>query len=202
MSQGATVVAVTSGANMNFDTLRRVSELADAGGRAEATLATTLAEAPGAFLAFVASATGGTDLQITELKYRAAAAAGGPAHVLWGAGVRGPDELAAVITRLADAGMPTLDLSGVEAAQVHLRHLVGGRAGTGVADELIIQVRQDGGHVRASVRPRPGPFALSPTYPTLPLHPIPTHLTTLRSTSRSAPVRFWRSCARCRRAGT
>lgn len=34
----------------------------------------------------------------------------------------------ALKARLGDAGMPTQDLSGVEDAMVHLRHMVGGRA--------------------------------------------------------------------------
>ncbi len=42
--QGATVVCVTSGANMNFDRLRLVSELAGVGARQEAMLATTIPE--------------------------------------------------------------------------------------------------------------------------------------------------------------
>jgi threonine dehydratase len=43
-AQGETVVAVTSGANMNFDRLRLVSELAQVGARREAMLATTIPE--------------------------------------------------------------------------------------------------------------------------------------------------------------
>ena len=42
--QGSTVVAVTSGANMNFDRLRLVSELAQVGAQREAMLATTIPE--------------------------------------------------------------------------------------------------------------------------------------------------------------
>ena len=68
--QGKTVVAVTSGANMNFDRLRLVSELADIGARREAMLAVTIPEQPGAFRAFVDAALGDTDIQVTEFKYR------------------------------------------------------------------------------------------------------------------------------------
>lgn len=146
-----TVVAIASGANMNFDTLRRVSELADAGGLEEATLATTIPERPGAFAAFIQAALGDggggngatpppSPLAITELKYRRGG--DGPAHVLWGAGVRSPAELEAVVARLAAAGCPTADLSACDAAQLHLRHLVGGRAGGAVplSDETIYTV--------------------------------------------------------------
>ncbi|KAJ6801012.1 threonine dehydratase biosynthetic, chloroplastic-like [Iris pallida] len=42
--KGETVVAITSGANMNFDRLRLVTELADVGRKREAVLATFLPE--------------------------------------------------------------------------------------------------------------------------------------------------------------
>lgn len=50
--EGANVVAVTSGANMNFDRLRLVTELADVGRRREAVLATYMLEEPGSFKRF------------------------------------------------------------------------------------------------------------------------------------------------------
>lgn len=50
--KGENVVAVTSGANMNFDRLRLVTELADVGRRREAVLATYMPEEPGSFKRF------------------------------------------------------------------------------------------------------------------------------------------------------
>lgn len=47
-----TVVAITSGANMNFDRLRIVTELADVGACKEAVLATFMPEEPGSFKKF------------------------------------------------------------------------------------------------------------------------------------------------------
>jgi hypothetical protein len=44
--------------------------------------------------------------------------AGGEAHVLWGIGIRGPSEVTELVERLNAAGKPTLDISGIEAAQV------------------------------------------------------------------------------------
>ena len=156
-----TVVASTSGANMNFATLRRVAELAEVGGATEATLATTMPEVPGSFLRFVeaalspssSSGSGGekssssssgsgtnaiddADVQITEVKYRARGGSGGkaggatpppPAHVLWSAEAATPGQAASLAQRVRDAGFETVDLSNLDAAQVHLRHLVGGR---------------------------------------------------------------------------
>lgn len=49
---GETVVAIASGANMNFDRLRLVTELADVGRQREAVLATFMPEEPGRFKQF------------------------------------------------------------------------------------------------------------------------------------------------------
>lgn len=50
--KGENVVAITSGANMNFDRLRLVTELADVGRKQEAVLATFLPEEQGSFKKF------------------------------------------------------------------------------------------------------------------------------------------------------
>jgi threonine dehydratase len=50
--KGETVVAISSGANMNFDRLRLVTELADVGRKREAVLATFLPEEQGSFKKF------------------------------------------------------------------------------------------------------------------------------------------------------
>ncbi|KAG2425919.1 hypothetical protein HXX76_013293 [Chlamydomonas incerta] len=140
--KGATVVAVTSGANMNFERLRLVAELANVGGRTEAMLTTTIPERPGAFKEFISIAlSSDADLSVTEFKYRYSA--GSTAQVLWGVGIRNPEQLTALIDRLNAAGMVSHDISGLEVAQVHLRHLAGGRARsyTGrIEDEKIYQV--------------------------------------------------------------
>ncbi len=84
LPQGKTVVAITSGANMNFERLRLVSELANVGGLTEATLATTLPERVGAFKTFVDTVVAASvgpqspagqpappnNIQVTEFKYR------------------------------------------------------------------------------------------------------------------------------------
>eukprot|EP00891_Asterochloris_glomerata_P009871 jgi/Astpho2/9871/Aster-08331 len=139
--QGKTVVAVTSGANMNFDRLRLVSELADIGASREAMLAVTIPEQPGAFRAFVDAALGDTDIQVTEFKYRYSA--GQEAHILFSVSVRAEGEAEELMQRLKSSSMPTINLSNIEAAQVHLRHLVGGRARSFTGElphERIIQV--------------------------------------------------------------
>ena len=61
------MVAVTSGANMNFDRLRHVSERAEIGEEREALFAVTIPERPGALRAF-AERLGPHN--ITEFNYR------------------------------------------------------------------------------------------------------------------------------------
>ncbi|KAK3010116.1 hypothetical protein RJ639_010715 [Escallonia herrerae] len=65
--KGANVVAITSGANMNFDRLRLVTELADIGRQREAVLATYMPEEPGSFKLFSEQV---GPMNITEFKYR------------------------------------------------------------------------------------------------------------------------------------
>ncbi|EFJ50298.1 hypothetical protein VOLCADRAFT_88765 [Volvox carteri f. nagariensis] len=81
------------------------------------------------------------DLSVTEFKYRYSA--GSEAQVLWGVGIRSSDQLSALLERLKGAKMNSTDISELEVAQVHLRHLAGGRARsyTGhIEDEKILQV--------------------------------------------------------------
>src|SRR5207253_2011211 len=49
---GQRIVAIASGANMNFDRLRHVAERADVGEQREALFAVTIPEKPGSFRAF------------------------------------------------------------------------------------------------------------------------------------------------------
>ena len=124
------MVAILSGANMNFDRLRVVSELANVGAKREVMLATSIPETPGAFKKFVAALAGndagegGPD--VTEFKYRFAV--GEEAHILYSLAVQGEAELQGLMSRLEVAGLGTMDLSNCGPAQMHLRHLVGGRA--------------------------------------------------------------------------
>ncbi|KAK9844448.1 hypothetical protein WJX74_002632 [Apatococcus lobatus] len=124
--KGQTVVAITSGANINFHRLRLVSELADVGASKEAILAVTLSEAQGQFRELIDATVADTTMQITELKYRYSA--GPKAHVLMSVAIKTPAELSALMSRLSTGGFSPLDLSAIQEAQVHLRHLVGGRA--------------------------------------------------------------------------
>lgn len=122
-SEGLALVAIASGANMNFDRLRHVAERAALGEKREALLAVTIPERPGSFREFC-SLIG--PRAITEFNYRYADP--GEAHVFVGLEVRRPGEVEELLATFSQAGLPALDLSGDELAKLHLRHLVGGRA--------------------------------------------------------------------------
>ncbi|CAL8464367.1 g3902 [Coccomyxa elongata] len=125
--KGKTMVAVTSGANMNFDRLRLVTELADLGANREAMLVSTITGRPGTLRQFVSMALPpGTQMNITELRHRYTEDR--ECQVLWSVGLRNESDLGSLLKRVNAAGIPTQDISGLEEAQVHVRHLVGGRA--------------------------------------------------------------------------
>ncbi|WP_029147503.1 threonine ammonia-lyase, biosynthetic [Methylophilus sp. 5] len=121
--QGKTMIAVASGANMNFDRLRFIAERAELGEHREAVFAVTIPEAPGAFKAFCRQL---GNRNITEFNYRFADSR--QAHIFVGLAVHNPAEAADIASGLSAAGLPTLNLSDNEMAKLHLRHLVGGHA--------------------------------------------------------------------------
>jgi len=118
-----TLVAIASGANMNFDRLRFVAERAEIGEQREAILAVTIPETPGSFRKFC-SLLGKRN--ITEFNYRY----GDPkaAQVFVGIQVRDQQETGELVSKLLANKLATLDLSNNEMAKLHLRHLVGGHA--------------------------------------------------------------------------
>ena len=121
VTRETTLVAVASGANMNFDRLRHISERAELGEEREALFAVTIPERPGSLRAF-ADALGPHN--ITEFNYRYASDE--RARVFVGVGVAGRAEAASVAESFRTAGFETLDLSGNEMAKLHVRYMVGG----------------------------------------------------------------------------
>jgi threonine dehydratase len=117
------LVAIACGANVNFDTLRHVSERAELGEKREAVLAVTIPEEPGSFRAFCRAI---SDRPVTEFNYRYADSK--QAHVYVGVRVGGPAEAVEMVQSLRTQGYEVLDLSDNETAKLHVRHMVGGRA--------------------------------------------------------------------------
>jgi threonine dehydratase len=117
------LVAIASGANLNFDRLRYVAERAAVGEGREAMLGVTIPEKAGSFRRFC-QAIG--QRSITEFNYRMGDAHS--AHVFVGVSTRDDAEHLEIVSSLESAGYTTLDLSGDELATTHLRHMVGGRS--------------------------------------------------------------------------
>lgn len=126
------LVAVASGANVNFDRLRHVAERAEIGERAEALLAVTIPEVPGSYRTFIRLLGGRA---ITEFNYRYAA--GQPAQIFVGVKLAGGEkEKAQIMAMLRDAGHQVIDMTDNEVAKLHVRYMVGGRATT-LKDEVL-----------------------------------------------------------------
>jgi threonine dehydratase len=128
------LVAIESGANMNFDRLRHVAERAELGERREALLAVQIPERPGSFLGFC-RALGRRN--ITEFNYRLADSV--KAQVFAGVELaKGEQERLVLVERLRIKGYPVVDMTDNETAKLHIRYMVGGHA-RGAANETLVR---------------------------------------------------------------
>lgn len=124
---GLDLVAVLSGANMNFDRLGHITERAEIGQSNEALFGVTIPERPGSFLAFCRTI---GRRAITEFNYRHRDDR--LAQIFVGVQLKGGEaERAEIREGLAAAGHPAEDLTENEVARLHVRHMVGGGGGTG-----------------------------------------------------------------------
>ncbi|MDO9519153.1 MAG: threonine ammonia-lyase, biosynthetic [Pseudohongiella sp.] len=128
------LMAVVTGANVNFDRLRHISERAELGESREAVLAVTIDEKPGSFRRF-SQILGRRN--VTEFNYRY----GDPAAAKIFVGIEvaeGASGRQQLISQLADAGLKVSDMTDNEAAKLHIRHMVGGRS-VQVMDERVFR---------------------------------------------------------------
>lgn len=131
-AKNQTLIAINSGANMNFDRLRYVSERSELGENSECLLAVTIPEAPGSFRQFC-HALG--QRGITEFNYRYSDNT--EAHVFAGIQLHGAsDEKIKLIERLKTQNYKVLDMSDNEMAKSHVRYMVGGHA-AGAENEVL-----------------------------------------------------------------
>lgn len=126
------LIAVNSGANMNFDRLRHVAERAEIGEHREALLAVTIPERPGSYRALI-------DLlgprPVTEFNYRFADRE--RAQIFLGVQLsRGEAEKRELMQTLRAGSYVVVDLSDNELAKLHIRYMVGGHAPS-LSDELL-----------------------------------------------------------------
>lgn len=130
--QGKHLIAVASGANINFDRLRHVAERAELGEGREALLAVTIPERPGSFREFCHAI---SNRPITEFNYRYADAR--DAQVFAGVKIAGgKQEREALLKDLRSKGYSVTDLTDNEVAKIHLRYMVGGHS-NGAKNEVL-----------------------------------------------------------------
>ena len=122
-TKGQTLVAITCGANMNFDSLRFVAERAEVGEEREALFAVTIPEERGSFKRFCELI---GPRSVTEFNYRISDAS--HAHVFVGLSTLRRDEADKLERNFVRHGFATLNLTDDELAKQHLRHMVGGRS--------------------------------------------------------------------------
>jgi threonine dehydratase len=121
--KGKTLVAITCGANMNFDRLRFVAERAEFGEQREALFAVTIPEERGSFKRFCELI---GPRAVTEFNYRIADTK--VAHVFVGVAISRRDEAGRIARSFERQGFATVNLTDDELAKQHVRHMVGGHS--------------------------------------------------------------------------
>jgi threonine dehydratase len=129
--RGQNLVAITCGANMNFDRLRFVAERAEVGEAREALFAVTVPEERGSFKRFCELI---GRRSVTEFNYRMSGDS--TAHLFVGLSTQSRDEIDKLQRHFERAGFPTLNLTDDELAKQHLRHMVGGRTDLAADEHL------------------------------------------------------------------
>ena len=129
--KGESYACVVSGANMNFDRIRFVSELTELGEGREAVFDCAIPERPGSFSKFIAKL---GKHNVTEFNYRMAE--GLLAHVFVGVSVKSDEERLSLQKSFRASGFHCIDLSNNMLAKEHVRYMVGGRAAH-IANEVV-----------------------------------------------------------------
>jgi threonine dehydratase len=126
------IIAISSGANINFDRLRHVAERAELGEGREVLLSVTIPEQPGSFRQFCHTI---GNRSISEFNYRYADSH--KAQVFAGVKIaEGRHHREALLDELRAQNYSFIDMSDNEVAKIHLRYMVGGH-GQGVENELL-----------------------------------------------------------------
>ncbi len=130
-ASGETYACIISGANMNFDRIRFVSEQTEIGEKREAILECRIPEVRGAFKTFIRKI---GKRSVTEFNYRYFDPE--MAYIFVGLSVSDRQETQQIINQLTAAKIGTIDLSEDELAKEHIRHMVGGHT-RGIHDEVV-----------------------------------------------------------------
>ncbi|MGV2291077.1 threonine ammonia-lyase, biosynthetic [Trinickia sp. YCB016] len=121
--ENETLIAITSGANMNFDRMRFVAERAEVGEAREAVFAVTIPEERGSFKRFCELV---GERSVTEFNYRIADARS--AHIFVGVQIKRRGESDALAENFQKHGFPAVDLTNDELSKQHIRYMVGGHS--------------------------------------------------------------------------
>lgn len=121
---GKTLIAINSGANMNFERLRYVAERTLIGEHQEALFAVKIPESPGSLKKFCSDLVG--ERNITEFNYRLASRK--DAHIFVGISVRNRNERKEFAQQLTAAGYENCDITDNDLAKTHIRYMVGGKS--------------------------------------------------------------------------
>ncbi|WP_369682042.1 threonine ammonia-lyase, biosynthetic [Malonomonas rubra] len=129
---GQTLVAINSGANMNFERLRYVSERTQTGEGRESLFAVTIPEKVGALRYFCEQVL--ADANITEFNYRLADRS--QAQLFMGISIGNGINRTGFSARLTEQGFENIDLTDNELAKTHLRYMIGGRSPEAIRERL------------------------------------------------------------------
>ncbi len=125
------LVGLITGANVNFDRLRHISERAELGEQREVILGVTIPEEVGSFLSFCKTL---GKRAVSEFNYRFSPEKN--AHVYVGVQVASLEDRKELMDKLIGANYRVHDMTENEVAKLHVRHMVGGRTG-GTKSELL-----------------------------------------------------------------
>lgn len=131
--QNKTLIAINSGANVNFDRLRHIAERSEIGEKREMLIAAKIPERAGAFKQFCKTL---GNRNITEFNYRYS----NPDDAIVFAGIQirknndGREEL---LAELGNALDEVTDLTDNEVAKMHIRHMVGGHKPDSCKEEAL-----------------------------------------------------------------
>jgi threonine dehydratase len=129
---GENLVAINTGANMNFERLSYVAERAQIGEKHEALFAVTIPEIPGSLKRFCLDVV--KDRNISEFNYRLANR--DQAHILVGLTIDNELERVKFSRDMTENGFEHLDITGNELAKTHVRFMVGGHSSEARGERL------------------------------------------------------------------
>ena len=133
---GKHFVAISSGANINFDSLKYVAERCALGDGDEMLFGAIIPDKPGSFLTFARLL---KNYPITEFNYRMQE--GKSASVFVGIKLDPFQKISgsSIIASLKKADISITDLANNEMAKLHIRHMVGGRTPGGAQNERVFR---------------------------------------------------------------